>query len=306
MKLYKTLPLLTLLLIPACGSSSKMTVAAPQGAPAVSLYDRLFDKETEINTADNVQGWLTSGTYDAVIAPTNAGANLIKAGKAPYLLAATVTFGNFFIAATGNDDNGVMDKTDYVVGFQKDGIPDKLFQYVYGTDYNVNYVADNAAAVRALVSGKNEADNNANVDYVLIAQPGMFGALKQNEKASKYADLQTLYKEKTGDKIITQASIFVKKDLSSSKVNSFLDEIETSVTALLNNQSVLDEKLGNVDSTMLASKLGVQQLAVLKAVLKDNSLGIGFKKAYSIKASIDEFLVNLNLGTETSEEIYFK
>lgn len=321
-----TLSILTLLGLVACGGSKdptktptpsvsptpseevkELSIASPKGAPALALIDRLFNSKTEINTPDNVQTWLTTGTYDAVIAPTNAGAALIKAGKSPYLLAANITFGNFFLASTGNDDNANLDKDDYIVVFQKNGIPHKLFEFVYGSDYtNLHFVNDNTDSVRTLVSGVDSTNDNAEVDYVLIAQPGLFGAKAQNEKVAEYSNLQTLYKEKTGGKEITQASLFIKNTVNKSSYTKFMNEIKTNVESILENPvETLDRYLGNEVEEKVTAKLGAK-LPVLKNVMKSNGLGLGFKSAYENKANIDEFLVNLGLDTATNEEIYLK
>ena len=310
MKKKLILSLLPLMVLMGCNKGEttrdiKLTVAAPIGAPAVALYTRLFSEKTEVNTASNVQTWLSSGTYDVVIAPTNAGATFISKKNAPYKLAATLTFGNFFIGATGNDKDKVMDKDDYVVVFQQNSIPDKLFQYIYGTDYNVHYVADNTASVRALMSGKNEADNNADVDYVLIAEPGLHNVMKQKQNVSVYADLQEDYKAKAhGD--LTQASVFINNNVSKKDADVFLKELKEDVNNLLNKpEKMIDKYLGSYSDLQVSAKLNVDQ-ALLKEVLPDNLLGLGYKEAYSNKSAIDAFLVNLELGNETSEEIYYK
>ena len=283
----------------------KLTVAAPIGAPAVALYSRLFSDKTEINEASNVQTWLSTGTYDVVIAPTNAGVTFISKKNAPYKLAATLTFGNFYVASTGHDTDGTMDKDDYVVVFQQNNIPDKLFQYVYGTDYNVHYVSDNTASVRALMSGKNEADNNADVDYVLVAQPGLHNVMKQKQNVSVYQNLQEEYQKKSNGEL-TQASVFINNNVSKEDADEFLKGLKQDVNNLLAKpEKMVDKYLKDYSELQVSAKLGVNQ-TVLKEVLPDNLLGLGYKEAYSNKTSIDAFLVNLGLGNETSEEIYYK
>lgn len=281
-----------------------LTVCCPIGAPAMALYNRLFSNKVEINAPSNVETWFSEGKSDIIFAPTNAGINFINKKNANYKIAATVTFGNFYLASTGKDSDG-LDKDDYVVVFQKGNIPDKLFQYIYGDDYNAHYVADNAAGIRCLVSGKDESNNNASVDYVLVAQPGLYRGLEKNKNATLYSDLQSEYKKKSNNEEITQASIFINNDLALDKANAFLDEIESDVKALLADpNTVVDNVFGDIEDVQLSAKLSVGK-EDLKASIKDGSMGLGYKKAKDKKEAIDKFLTNLSLGNETSEEIYF-
>ncbi len=175
-----------------------LSVASPSGAPAISLYNFLSDQNLEVSNAQTVISYFSVGMKDAVILPTDVGVKMIQKTNypTPYKLAASVTFGNFFLASTGNDLNNQLDKDDYVVVFQQNAVPDLLFKYVYGNDFtNVHYVADVNAAARCLISGKNEAEGNALVSYVLMAQPALTNALNLNSKASIHSNLQSLYTE---------------------------------------------------------------------------------------------------------------
>ena len=284
--------------------TSDLTIACPIGAPAMALYNRLFSDKVEINKPDNVQTWLSEGKKDIVIAPTNAGVAFINAKKANYKLAATVTFGNFFIASTGHNTDNKMDKDNYVVVFQQNNLPDKLFKYIYGSDYNVHYVADNGAATRCLISGVNESDNNASVDYVLVAQPSLMRGLKQNQSASLYANLQDAYKEKANCEF-TQASIFVNNSLSKEKADSFLDEIKEDVETLIAKpEEIVNTAFEDIEDVQLSAKLSVGKAEAIQTI-KDGTMGLSFKYAKDIKPLIDAFMVNLSFGNETSEEIYY-
>ena len=126
-------------------STLEVTVGCPAGAPALSLYDNIKDEKVEIVTPKAVSSLLTymaNGKKDAIIVPTNAGVDAIKAG-AKFKIAATLTFGNFYIASTGKDDNDTLDADDYLVCSQENNIVGLIFRAVYGTTYtNVHYVAD--------------------------------------------------------------------------------------------------------------------------------------------------------------------
>ena len=125
-------------------SNIDIKVACPAGAPATSLYNHLNETENiEIAAADTVLAYLSNNSNkDVVIAPTNAGLAAINRG-AEFKIAATITFGNFFIVSTGHDKNGTMDKGDKVLAFQENGVAGKMFNYIYGDrELNITYVAD--------------------------------------------------------------------------------------------------------------------------------------------------------------------
>ena len=285
-----------------------LSIACPSGAPALSLWNMYSQSNVEINaSANNVIAYLSADSNkDIVIAPTNALVAVIKK-NVPFKIAATITFGNFYIASTGNDDNGKMDKDDYVVLFQQNGLPDKLFQYVYGNDFtNLHYVEAASNANACLISGVNIADNNAAVDYVLVPQPALTGGLAKNGNAEFYADVQEDYKTVSGGKEITQASIFVKDSAEKSQVNRFLNKVEKDIESLLDNPDQIKDALSGLEDEQAQAKFGANSTLLAK-VLKDNSLGLGYKNALTNKASIDTFLTSLNFtNEETSENVYYQ
>lgn len=280
----------------------KVKVATPSKAPAVALFAHLKEGNVEINSAaNNVIAYLTTTSdKDMVIAPTNAGISAIVQRNAEFKIAATVTFGNFYLLTTGKDNDNKLSEGDKVLAFQETNVAGRLFKYVYG-DLNLNttYLADVTAV-------KNEILTNSNFDYdyVLLAQPDVNEILRSQTAYSVYANVQTDFKAKSGGKEITQASIFVKNTSNKDDVVEALNTIKNDVDALLDNTSNLIEATKDVENEVFASKLGSTK-EELKSLLDDNNqLGIGFKKAKDNKASIDEFISTFGMG-KTSEEIYF-
>ena len=292
-------------------STSKLdlSVACPSGAPAIALSKYIKDSNLEINAdASNIVTYMKAGSKDIIVLPTNAGIQNIKKESVPYKIASTITFGNFYIAGTGNDDNEVMDEGDTVVIFQKNNVPDKLFQYVYSDLYSsldISYVNMASDAARCLVTGVNEADNKE-VDYVLIAEPALSKSLPQNEKAYRYADIQSLYKEKSNNAPIMQASIFVKNTADTNLVNTFLSEVNTSINQVISDSSILDSYTQGMDIVTLSSKLGGDLLTIKNCISNGNSIGIGYKNAFANKNAIDNFIKMWPAIGEASEEIYYK
>ncbi len=284
-----------------------LSIIAPTGAPAVAFYkyaeDPLF--ETNADAATGILPTMVKASKDIVVLPTNAGIQAIVNKGVNYQIAATITFGNLFVCATGHDADGVMDKDDYIVLFQQGNLPDLLFHYVYGTELNdgIHYVTAASDASKCLASGINLADDNHPVDYVLLAEPAVSTVLGQKPDRSVYSNIQELYKQKSNGLEMFQASVFVNKDSDKELVKSFLNSLKEDIEAgLKNSESVVE---GIKKASNPSSFYGVNP-DIIPSVIgeKKNGLGLGFKYAKENKAGIDKFLSIFNIA-ETNEEIYF-
>lgn len=287
---------------------TNLGITCPVGAPAYAFYNEANNPNFQTNGVPaNIIASMTEAVGSKfVVIDTNSGVNAIKNG-APYKIAASLTFGNFFIAATGNDDNDTMDPGDSIVMFGgTNGIPNLLFHYLYGDTYDseikwVNGVSD---AAPCLISGK--YNGTEPVKYVFIAQPALTTALSKNANASVYVDVQEAYKTKSGGKEMVQASIFVKNVTNKRVSEEYLAKLRTDVEAAVANPDVITEAFSGLDAKTLGTKYGVDP-AVAVAVLKNNNgLGLGFKPAWQNKENIDAFLHDVQGSEVTSEEIYFK
>ena len=303
----------TVAMLASCGASSARTlelnVVCPAGAPAIAFYNYVKDggAALEINANPaNVVAYLSEGSAkDIVVAPTNAGIAAIKNKKAPFKIAATLTFGNFYLASTGKDDNDTLDDDDYVVAFQQNNVPDRILKYCYDSLSNVHYVDAASDAAQALISGKNIHDDNADVEYVLMAEPALASALAKNESAKEYANLQTVFSEKSGGAKITQASIFVNNSADKAKVNAFLGTLSGDVNGLCANADVLDTALEGVSEDDVKAKFNAPLAMVKKMMKGGNRLGLGYETAYSIRQAVENFVALFGL-TDLNEEIYYK
>lgn len=298
------------LLLTGCQTSKAsnldVSVLCPTGAPSLAFYNYANDTkfETNSNASTGILPLMIKGEKDVVILPTNAGVQAIVNKSAPYKLAATLTFGNIFIASTGNDKDGVLNDGDYIVLFQQGQVPDLLFHYIYGTslDSNAHYVADASEASKCLKSGKNLTSNNETVDYVLIAEPALSSVMNTTPNVTIAKNLQEEYKTKTNGKEIYQASVFINNSLEKDKGNSFLSQIEKDVKDGLKDPKKMTEGLNK--SANLTAQYGVPSAEIIEQVITNNSIGLGYKPAKENKASIDAFLSLFNIG-ETNEEIYY-
>lgn len=283
----------------------ELKIVAPVGAPSVAFYNYSDSANFETNgTPSNIVAMMSSSDgADVIVIDTVSGINAIKNG-ANYKLAATITFGNFYIAQTGNDEDGTLSKDDKIILFGQNQTPDLVWHYLFGTEYDdaISFVAAASDAAAILQTGQDLEGND--VDYVFLAEPALFASLKKNEKASIYADVQKLYEEKAGTRMI-QASVFVKDDLSDETVNNFLDALKADIDRALNDPTVIKTGLEKISEDESKAKYGVMAAPVVAVVTNGNRLGLNFAKAYDIKEEIDNFLSIMNKDL-SSEEIYFK
>lgn len=310
----KYLILSTLFLLTACGGkpdTSTLHIVCPSGAPAVAFYNEAKNARFETNSKpDNIVAMMTEKSdKDIVVIDTVSGIQAIQNG-APYSLAATITFGNFYIAATGNDDNQVMDADDKIVLFGQGKTSDFIFHYIYGNkfDANIEYVAAVKDAATCLATGKN-AVTNSTIDYVFVAEPVLYATLNNANaatygKASIYANIQELYQEKSQGLSLIQASVFVRNATDKKQLETYLGELETDIQSALENPNLVQEGMSQISLEEATTLYGIAP-AIAKAVLADgNRLGLGYKKAIDQKTAIDQFIQLFDLGP-TNEEMYF-
>ena len=287
--------------------TSSLKIICPTGAPAFAFYNHANNDNFETNNVpSNIVAMLSpTSDKDIVVIDTVSGIKAINNG-APYKLAANITLGNFFIGATGNDADGTMDPDDKIVIFGEHQTPDLLFHYLYGNTYDegIEYVTNVQDAAKCLITGKNIVTESI-IDYVFVAQPVLFKALRANPNASKYVDIQAKYNEVSGGKSLIQASVFIKDSLSKAQANAFLSTLESDITKAISNPDIIKDELSKNDADEMLSLYGVEA-DVATAVLKDNNgLGLGYKNALNNKDHIDSFISLFSLEN-TNEEIYYK
>ena len=282
-----------------------LTIIAPTGAPSLAFYNFASDSNfaTTNNPASLVADYMAPANKDVVVAPTNVGVQAIVKQNVQYKIAATLTFGNLYVAATGNDDDGVMDKDDYIVVFQKKAVPGLVFKSVYGEELinAAHDVGDVSFAAQCLMSGKDVTSETKDaVDYVLIAEPAFTNVLSKKEAVKEYANLQTEYKTKFGVEIF-QASLFVKNGVDAS---ALLSTLEKDVDEVIKNGDLFTEKLSGLSEEQAQTLFGVVPKMAANVTKNNNRMGLGYKKAKENKEGIDKFLSLFGIDA-TSEEIYY-
>ena len=295
--------LLAAVTLSGCSKSYEhnLSIITPTGAPALAFYNMAKDANFESNSdASSIVPMMKEGLKDIVVLPTNVGINAINKQQVSYKIAATITFGNLYIGATGHDDDGVMDKDDYIVLFQQNSVPDLIFHSIYGNelDEGIHYVGNVQFAAQCLMSGKDVTSANEDVDYVLIAEPAFTNVKTKKSSVSEYYNLQTAYIEKYSSPIY-QASVFVKNGVDA---NSFLSTLENDVKNVLTNPDLFVEKTKDIAKPQ--DLLGVDPSVAATITKNNNRMGLGFKRAKSNKEGIDKFLSVFGIDA-TSEEIYY-
>lgn len=310
--------LLSLVLLSSCSSkvdTSGLKIVTPTGAPAFAFYNHASSSNFETNsTPSNIVAMMNDKSdKDIVVIDTVTGIKAIQKG-APYLLAANITLGNFYIASTGNDDNNVMDEDDKIVLFGEKQTPDLVFHYIYGDvfDKNIEYVTNVQDAAKCLASGKNLVTGSS-IDYVFVAQPVLYTILNNKNaatysKAGIYENIQDKYKEKSDNLSLIQASVFVKNSDESEynkTISAFLKDLKSDITSVISNPNLMDNTIGKLETEVATSLYGTNYQMVKKVIEDDNSLGLGYIKAIDNKKAIDNFISLFGMD-KTNEEIYFK
>ena len=288
---------------------SSLSVITPTGAPALAFYrySKNTNFETNSDPSTGILPLMVGGKKDVVVLPTNAGIQAIVNKKADYQIAATITFGNFYLLSMGNDANNQLDENDTILLFQKGNVPDKIFHYVYGNTYdsNVHYVAavsDAAAAANAGFFTDAESGERVTPNYILLAQPVLTTVLSKNNAFSVYADLQQKYQEKSNGLALYQASIFVKKTVNKDTANLFLDSLKEDIETVIKTPEEFTTTLGSLDNANTI--YGIAPQVATNVTKNNNGMGLGFKMAKENKSAVENFLKLFNIEG-LDEEIYF-
>ena len=309
--------LITLLCLASCSKKieqeeidynyANMGILSPTGAPALAFISSIDDETFETNSNPNniVSQMNESSNSRVVVLETIIGIDAIKKG-APYKLLGTITFGNYYLVATGNDEDYSLNEGDYVVVFGN--TQKRLFDLIYDeTKFNIEVVAGVSEAGKCLAMGKNLETGNE-IDYVLMAEPALRKIIKNEEvptyeKSYVYADIQEEYK-KVIDGDIFQASVFIKDDNYISDINDYAMYLEDNINNTLNNTEFLNSYLNNRDDIEISNIFGIDT-DTIRIVLSTNSINLGFKKASEYQQKIQEYY-KLFTGEELNEEIFIK
>lgn len=311
-KLLLTMLPIASLLMTSCKDKTEtnnLSILVPTGGPAIAFYKYAEDPKFQTNNNPGVaiKNAVVAEEIDVAVLPTNLCFNLIQKQHVNYKLAATITFGNFYLVSTGHDNDQTLNEGDYIVLFQNNNLPDYLFHYVFGDSYNetIRYVGSSNDAERVLTSDNDlEVANGLGepVDYVLISEPNLTRALTANTNCSLCKNMTDEYKTKSGASDLFQASIIISNNVARSEADKFLDNIEKDIRDARENPELIEDGMKKADQPSMF--YGIDPTLAKNLTANGNKLAIGFKRAKDNKQSIDAFLSLFNLG-ETNEEIYY-
>ena len=266
----------------------RVTVVSPTGAPAIGMYSFAYAWNAKFFTSNSpstgVIPMFQSQEYGVIIAPTDSGLNQIMNLGAHYKIAATITFGNFYIVSFGRDDDATLNDGDKIVIFQENGIPGKTFKYLYG-DLNLNVTAVADASMTKQIIDNNGVYNDVSYDYILTAEPIMSATNK-----TAFINIQDKFAEKTGGKLMTQASIFIRNDLDKEMADEFLFAVKDSIQAGLDTPDLIKTNIETLGSTEAQQGAFGVPGAMAKKVTLNNGFNLGFRFADEIKDDIKEFV----------------
>lgn len=250
----------------ACNPTPKITIVAPDGAPALSITNIVKDglssvtkgEELAINIQSpaQVKADIEGKKCDIAIVPTNIAYaiyknSLEKGDKDPYIMLATSTYGNLFIVGKNvtNNINDLVGKVVYSIG--ENAVPHKVFEKIAKSNglelnkienivnaqpdkINVIFKADGPAILGAL----DKANAEGKEAYGLLGEP----AVSTGAKAKGYKvcfDIQQLYKDATNSENLgyPQAIVVARQSFINSHnalVKEFLNKMVQNIEFINN------------------------------------------------------------------------
>lgn len=301
--------LVALLGLVSCSDKQQsLKIVCPTNAPSLCFYNYANNENfiTSSNPQNGIIPMFMKDTYDVIVAPTQGGLNQIVNQHANYQIAAVITFGNFFIVSTGRDEDHTLNAGDKVLIFQENDLPGKIFNYVYGDLGLSTYAVASLALTKTVIENNGTLTDETTIefDYIFTSEP-----VVTSTNSEVFKNVQEDFSKKTNGKMLTQASVFVKKSSNKNLIDSFLAKLENSILIALENPDVLEIALSTLGSPEAQQgKYGVTGKIAKTVTEKNNGFSLGYKSAYSIKNDIQQFVdlfPGLKLGT-LNEEVFYK
>ena len=273
----------------------ELSIVCPTGAPAVAFYKYANKSNFTTNSVPtNISTYFSTGEAVVIIMDTTSGIQAIANG-AQYKIGATITLGNFYLVST-DENNLEVDVDDIIVLFgNAAAVPNKLFTYIYGADYTVEYTGGGVAkAAQTLTTGTNAATGHK-ADWVFIAEPYLY-SIKNNENSIIYnknvpiINIQEEYQKKATNLPLMQASVFIKNTVEQDLGDKFLESLKKDIEEAIADPVQMMEymKLAG-EEQIVESKFGVEAKTAMN-VMRTNGLGLGFLPSLENKTAIDHYL----------------
>lgn len=313
------LSLLGIVALASCGTKKDhsqdgedpIKILTPTGAPTAAFYDfpnnENYIYETN-STPSNVGAQLQHNQYDAVVFDFYNGLKSIKNNNTQYRLARVITGGNLYLVGINHTEEPTSDDPGYIVSFGQNLLPDLVYKNIYGEEIAsvTNYVAGVSDCAGILQSGLH---NGNQVDYVLVAQPVLFASLQavsNNPDATHtltvVASLRDKWEEKTGQKAIPQAGLFIdinKYNANKSAFDAFLAEVDDSVDTCIEDPTTMKNGLDDYGDADAQKAFFGFTSQIAYNVQKDGANGFAFVSSEDADTiDINAFLTSLGKGSE--------
>ncbi len=267
---------------------SDLTILSPKGAPALSLIPIIQEGKDSIEFVDGtdiLSAELIKGEKDLIIAPVNLGASLSKKDSNPYRLYGIVTWGNLYLVA---NTDVTLSNDEPIALFGEQAVPGLVFNAVKD-QLSISVIAN---AFNAVTDVQGQLLSKS-FNIGLMAEPLLSATIAKAKtlevplNLSIYADIQTLWLEKTGFENFPQAAIYIKADISEDKLKQVDARLELMMA--YNYEVNKDSSILDVDiDDALSKTLGVPTSKIL--VEAWDRMNINVVKADESKEAIEAFL----------------
>lgn len=273
-----TIALLSTLLI-GCNKESSVNkvlkIISPVGAPALAFYDQGNNENFVTDSAPtNVAAELQKSDYDVVIFDSVNGLKMIKRNNLNFALSRIITGGNLYLVSLDHgsvvNKNKDPNKDSLIVSFGQGLMTDLVFNKLLDDNWkwdinkeNISYVKGVSDLVPVLKTGKYAGKD---VDYVLVAQPILYNATKNENnptsgKINVFKNIREEWNKFYKVNAIPQAGVFVRKSAVESNKKAFeefANSLDKRLDNAINNLDVVEAALKSYseDPMELKSRFG--------------------------------------------------
>ncbi|MBO7187240.1 MAG: hypothetical protein J6V68_02435 [Clostridia bacterium] len=315
--------LLSLASFSACSKDNdgKITVYAPDGAPALSIARLLNDKtlldgkfDYNIVTATTINAYITGENpiADIAIIPVNAGVKMLGDGSM-YKMLGTVTNGNLFILKKQNgedisstsDLSKLIGKTVGVINLNN--VPGLTFKAIlndnqipFTTLSDTGEVDATKVNLKGLTAGT-EVVPNSTCDYFIAPEPAVTTKINMtNGKILLSGSLQALYGDGNG---YPQAIVVAKNSVISSNkdlINEFINSFADNKAWLLDENTSAQTIVNAVTNSFLKDDTAPTFTAsnLNKTVIINSA--ISFTSAQNAKQAVLDYMQKINAISNNS------
>lgn len=239
----------------ACNDPTTLTVAAPEGTPALAIARLAADNKKlggynmkyEVLNAQNIGTMMSAGTADVVIIPINTGA-LKALNEKKFKLVSVAVNGSLFMVGKSDEAKALTASDLYgkrIACIGKENVPGVVFRYVMSNmgvslvnetttpdaglhQASVRYISDGTVAMGLL--------QNNQIDYAVVGEPAAT-TLKSKLGLKAEMDMQAEYTRFSGEEEYPQAGLFVKNALAENQnfMTALFDALAASKQWVMSN-----------------------------------------------------------------------